>query len=367
MLSYDNIARVSVSASPPAPAPDAFSTGLILFPVSAGFSEEKRLKTYNSAADMLSDGFEPAGEAYQAAVKYFAAAPAPPRVLVSCYPSGESPAAAYAAVLDRTAAFYGVCCCEHTPARMQALGEAVAEAQKPAVLFYAVTGTVADAVASGSLFHVFKVAANGRACGLYAAAYTDAAALMGLAMGLDLVHTASAFALCYKSLNGVQPVSLTESEVTSLKNVNANVYVTRGYDHLLLENGTAASGRRYDEVLYQDRIANDLQAAAVRLLAENTGRLPQTDDTSAQFISVFSTVLAGYAAMGVLATAPWRGAAVGPIGVRDTVENGFALWAEPYDEQTDADRQAHKAMPVHAALCFAGSVESVVITVNVTA
>ena len=41
------------------------------------------------------------------------------------------------------------------------------------------------------------------------------------------------------------------------------------------------------------------------------------------------------------------------------------LWAESYDNQSEADRAAHKAMPIQAALTLAGSLESIVITVNV--
>lgn len=58
-------------------------------------------------------------------------------------------------------------------------------------------------------------------------------------------------------------------------------------------------------------IAEDLQNAAVSLLAENPDKLPQTDDASAQFMNAFSSVLIGYTNRGILATAPWRGAAVG--------------------------------------------------------
>ena len=46
-------------------------------------------------------------------------------------------------------------------------------------------------------------------------------------------------------------------------------------------------------------------------------------------------------------------------------ENGFAPWADPYDDQSDADRAARRAMPVHVALTLAGSLESVVIAVRV--
>ena len=77
-------------------------------------------------------------------------------------------------------------------------------------------------------------------------------------------------------------------------------------------------------------------------------------------------MLTVWAARGVLATAPWRGAEVGSLQPGDMVENGYLLWADSYDLQSDAVRQAHKAMPVHIALCLAGSVESLVINIDVT-
>ena len=188
---------------------------------------------------------------------------------------------------------------------------------------------------------------------------------MGTAMGLELSHKGSAFALCYKTINGIVPSDLTQSEVENLKALNCNVYVTRGFTHYLLENGTAANGQRYDEVLYVDKIAEDLQNAAVALLADNPDKLPQTDDSTAQFINRFSSILMGYTDRGILASSMWRGADIGPVRNGDIVENGFALWADSYDDQPEADRAAHKAVPVQCALCLAGSIESIVITVNV--
>jgi hypothetical protein len=76
-------------------------------------------------------------------------------------------------------------------------------------------------------------------------------------------------------------------------------------------------------------------------------------------------VLIGYTNRGILSTAPWRGSAVGSFSAGDYIENGFALWADSYDNQPEADRAAHRAVPIKAALTLAGSLESVVITVNV--
>ena len=81
-------------------------------------------------------------------------------------------------------------------------------------------------------------------------------------------------------------------------------------------------------------------------------------------LMIFS-ILMNYTHMNVLASAMWRGSDVGPVKNGDIIENGFLLWADSYDEQSDADRAEHKAVPVQVALTLAGSIESIVITVNV--
>ena len=105
----------------------------------------------------------------------------------------------------------------------------------------------------------------------------------------------------------------------------------------------------------------------MNLIAENPDKLPQTDDATAQFINRFSSILMGYTDRGILASAAWWGSDIGPVKSGEMVENGFMLWADSYDNQSDADRAAHRAVPVQAALCLAGSIESIVITVNVQA
>ena len=47
----------------------------------------------------------------------------------------------------------------------------------------------------------------------FSAAASDAGAVMGVAMGLQASHAASAFALCYKSMGGMQPIDLTQAQV----------------------------------------------------------------------------------------------------------------------------------------------------------
>ena len=371
MLSIEPIARVAVNVIRSAVQPSSFDTGLLLVK-DAAFAASRRLKSYASpaeaAAGLEADGFSSSSEAYKAAQKYFAASPAPARLLVSCYPSSESPVQALDAVLDMTTDFYGVSLADsRTDAELLALDTHISGLDKPLMLFLPLIGTPASIVSENSLLNPLHAAGTKRVIATVAAAVSDAAAVMGCAMGLQASHAASAFSLCYKPVGGMLPSALTQSQVDAVENLGGNVYVTRGYTHTLLEKGSTPSGARYDEVLYLDMIAESLQNAAVALLAENPDKLPQTDDASAQFMNAFSSVLIGYTNRGILASAPWRGPAVGRIQPGDYIENGFALWADSYDNQSEADRAAHKAVPIQCALTLAGSLESVVITVNVQA
>ena len=366
MLSINTIARVIVNTVRASASPTAFDTGLLLVKDSA-YTAERRILWYDSGtaavAGLRSLGFAEDSDAVRSAVKYFAASPAPSRLLVSCHPASESLPEALSAVLDRTASFYGVLPVGSTltAADWVAFAESVEAQDHPMVLFVPV-----NAAGTGSALNLLHAGQFRRTLCFYTTSVSDCAAVLGTAMGLELSHKDSAFALCYKTIQGIQPSSsLTQSAVDSIKAQCGNVYITRGYNHLLFENGTVSNGMRYDEVLYIDKIADDLQNAAVTLLAENPDKMPQTDDSTAQFINKFSAILMDYTEMGVLASSAWRGANVGPVSTGDIIENGFLLWADSYDDQSDADRAAHKAVPIQCALTLAGSIESIVITVNV--
>ena len=369
MLSIDTIARGTINVIRSAARPTAFDTGLLLVK-DPDFLPEKRLRSYASSAEaaagLAADGFPAETEAYKAAQKYFAAVPAPSRLFVSCYPVPDSPADALDTVLNIRQDFYGIVLADpYSDEVLISLASHVSGISKPAMLFYPLIGTPASVAEEGSLLRQLHDMGSRRVVATYAVAVSDAAAVMGTAMGLQTANTASAFALGRKSVAGLQPSDLNQPQVDAIQALGGNVYVTRGYSFTELENGCTPSCLRYDEVLYMDMIGTDLQNAALSLLVDHTGKLPQTDDTSAVFMNVFSSVLMRYTARGVLATGRWDKPDVGNIRNGDYVENGFALWADSYDNQSEADRAEHKAVPIQVMLVFAGNVESMVISVNV--
>lgn len=368
MLSINPIARVTVRTVRATRAPSAFDTGLLLVK-DENFTPERRLQAFSSAESAAETlralGFAESSLPYQSAVRYFGASPAPGRLLLSCFPPAETESAAIDAVLEQTAAFYGV----FVPANLTrtealALADHMEALEKDAVLFLPVTGTPAEAADPGGLLRALFDGQYRRALPFYCESLPDTAALLGTAMGLEAAHSAGAFALCYKTLSGAVPSPLTQAQADAIEGLNGNVYVARGSGRLLLEKGSVASGLRYDEVLYLDRIADDLRSAAASLLADNPDRLPQTDDTSELFMNRFTSILMTYTDRGILAAAPWRGGDTGPLRAGDMLENGFRLWADSYDTQSDADRAAHRAVPIQIALALAGSLESVVVSVS---
>lgn len=374
MLTTDTIVRVSLNVRGASASSSAFDVGLILAQAAASVPEEQRLRTWHSAAEaaagLIADGFPADSPAHRAALKYFAASPVPGTLLFSAFPASESPADALAAVLDRTDAFYGVFLAgEATEEQLLALEERIRSLSRPLMLFLPISGTVQEATSASGLLAQLNARQSRRTLPVYvgdAGNAADAAAVLGTAMGLERTHAGSAFSLCYKLIPAIRPQSLSQEQVDSLEALNANVYLTRGYSHLLFEKGTTASGARYDEVLYLDMIAEALRAASIDLLAESDRKLPQTDDTSAQFINRFSAILSRFYDREILATGPWRGDPVGSLTAGSVLEHGFALWADSYDLQSDADRAARRAMPIQVALLLSGSVESIVLSINVS-
>lgn len=377
MLTMEPVVQVNISVNTNTVSSGVFDVGAILGPSSV-LSVTNRFKKYVSTDEMIEDGFTAESPEYLAAVKYFQNSPAPAAVVVIYYStasgSDETPASALADAVTKGAEFYGLYYCPAEDAEAAAIKTNIValvsylDSQKKGILFYGVTGEVDAVIDSGALFASLSNAqpATRRALGLYCAEdVDDAAALMGTAMGLARQYADGSFALCYKGVPAAVAASITEAEADSIKAVNGNVYVQRTRNSSGVEFGATASGMRFDEVLYLDRIASDLQTALYDLIHNTTAKLPQTDDTTTLLINECSRILERYYGAGVLATAVWRGANIMSVVTGDTIEHGYTCMADSFDTQSDEDRYAHKAMPITILLCLSGAIESVVLNVFV--
>ena len=374
MLNVDPVVKVNINIAAASAARGTFDVGAIIGN-SAVLDTSTRFAAYANLAAMETAGFSTSSAEYKAAEKYFGVSPAPAQVVIIFYDptlaTPETPAGALADAIDKGAQFYGVYYCpgaseEAASIKTKILAiESALVAMDRGVQFYGVTGTVSSVTSSGTLLSDLHSSGK-RSCGLYCTTNVDdAAGLMGLAMGLSRTHYSGAFALCYKTAASVTVNNISETDVTSIKALNGNVCVSRTINHNTIEAGAVCSGLRFDEVLYIDRIAYELQSGIYNLIAESDIKLPQNDSTSTLFVNTIVTVLEAYYNMGVLATGTWRGVSIGGINTGDVVEHGYNVSVDTFDNQSVADRAARKAMPITILLLLSGAVESIVLNLNI--
>ena len=388
-----------------------------------------RFAVYDSLAEIVSGGtgkpaFASTTDVYKAALKYFGVAPAPAQVVVIFYetdpeaapydPSApysvgdyctnesklwqcntaiaaggetwnaehwtevpyttDTPAVAVVDAAEKGAEFYGVYYCgpageSESDYKTQVVSIVGAmNSQNTGAVFYGATGSASDLIADSGIIAAMKNTGSRRAVGMTCTSDKyDAAGLMGVAMGYARKARNTAFALCYKSVASAAVNGFSQSEVSAIKALNGNVYVSRAKNRAGLENGATASGLRFDDALYLDMIANDIQTSIYSLIADSPTKLPQNDSTSNLFISEINRILEGYYNIGVLADAVWNGTLYGDMEEDTIIEHGYMAIVDLFDNQSAEDRAAHKAMPITILLCLSGSVESVVINLDVQA
>ena len=385
MLNMDPVVQVNVSVGATTIPAGTYDVGAILSSdagTGTPLTTTKRFVVYESFNELVNGvenekpAYDSTTDVYKAAQKYFGVAPAPSQLIVIYYDisdgTTETPTSAMLDAIEKGAEFYGVYYAPksgETDVNIKANVVSIASALNSigrGVEFYGVTGTAAQIIANDGLMASLADANAKRAIGMACTSdIDDAAGLMGVAMGYGRSSDSSAFALCYKSIATATVNSFTQGEVDSIKAVNGNVYVARTKTKAGLENGATASGLRYDDVLYLDRIANDIQTGIYSMISDSPTKLPQNDTTTTLFISEINRILENYYNIGVLSDAVWHGTLYNDMEDGMIIDHGYYAFADSFDNQTTANRVAHKAMPITVLLCLAGSVESVVINLDV--
>ena len=365
MLTLDPVVHVNVSVAASAVAVTTCDVGLIVVSAGNTVAQDDRAKSYTNLASALADFSGDDNAAIRTAITmYFNANPTPKALVVGKAASGESVETALNAIRDKNGDWYGVYWVGADATKQQAIDEWL-NAANFGIQFATVTGNSVDNVLSNTLVTNLATQGSRRTCLLYSTVPAEAAAIMGTAMGCSNEYNSATWQLCYKAIAGLTPVAISQTDLERLTGANISVYVPRRYTQNILERGATPSGFRVDEVIALDKLATEIQEACFDLIASSASKLPQTDSTSTQFISAITGVLERYANIGYIQPNIWRGKGFGNIETGDALEKGYSIWADSFDHQTAEDRAARKAMPIYVGICFCGSVESVVINVNV--
>lgn len=365
-LKVDDIVNIVVSTAAAATPRDGFNVGLIIGK-STVINTSDRCKIYSGVDAMLDDGFTEDSPEYKAALLYFSQTPTPSKVVIGACGSDETYVQAITACRAASNMWYAVYIAKGETAITTAEHQAVATYINGLRSVYFFDDKAADDLNGGKntdVFSTIKALSLRRAFGLYSATDYAGAAAMGFAMGANDGTANSAYTMAYKSLSGVAPDDLSETEVAALQEKNANYYVVRGGTYNVLEKGACMDGTWFDEVIGIDQLANDMQLGCMDLLANTKTKVPYTDAGALMFVLACNDACDNAVRRGFLAPGVWTGANILDLETGDTLEAGYLCQAEPVADQPASSKSLRVCPPIYVSAIIAGAIHAVTIKVN---
>lgn len=192
-----------------------------------------------------------------------------------------------------------------------------------------------------------------------------AASAMGRMFSVDFDGLDTTITLMFKQAPSLQPANLTENQAKNAEDRNMNIYAIYENDTYIIEQGRMCSGMFADERHGLDWLQNSIETAVYNFLYQAKTKVPQTPDGIAMLQAPIEQRLLQAKANGLLGAGQWNGEAVGPVETGDYLPNGFLVFANDLNSQSQADREARKAPPFQVAAKLAGAIHSVDVQVNV--
>ncbi len=375
-LDLTPIVDVIINLSAKSAARKGFNLGLVIG-TSAVIPTDERVRVYTGADQLLSDGFTEESEEYEAALLYFSASTSPKRLAVGRYDEATDTTRLTALRACRAANSEWYCFVELGASEGDIKDAAMwCEAATPDTLHLYTTDSANELDTTGDEKSIFKYLQEKnyrRSFGMYCG-QTDTpnavVAVMGYAMGANRGTSGSAFTLAYKTLPGITTDDLIETQVehicgsSTTTGNNGNVYVNRGGDYDILQQGYMADGTSFDEILYLDMLKNEITLNVMDLLYQNR-KIPQTESGVTSIINVINAACKKFVNFGFIAPGKWNGNECLGLQNGDYLPDGYLVQSEAIDDQSQADRDKRKAPPIYVCVKLAGAIEFVTIEVNV--
>ena len=267
--------------------------------------------------------------------------------------------------------WYGFMCCGATLSDHLALG-AYSTSNYLTVLYF---GSTPDAAVRDNLTNNIAsqlkalksqtlLSYNTTQGGLFPNNIYAAGAWLGLYAGLNTGLANSAFTLALKSIAGVGPEPLTQTQYNNITGNNCNVVANFGAYNGLTYPGILESGLYFDQVLYRATLVALIQTNVMNALV-SVPKVPQTDAGEQQLIAQVDQACAQMNLVGYIGTGVWNGLPVLNLSTGQALPQGFINQAQSFTLQSQGDRAARKAMPIYCCYIEAGAIQSVQVQVYV--
>lgn len=378
-LPLSDIVNVSINVGPVASVRSTFNVGLIIG-ISTIISTAIRVKTYSKIGDLTSDGWLGTEPEYLAAQIYFSQSPAPTKVAIGRWDdttivapavAPETAVQAVTACRQINSEWYACMLCSAEKADIIAIAAYIDSASPVSTYFYTTADPDVLEGTIGNIMDTLQKSKAHRTLGQYststysnnadnATGNDSVAAIIGYAMGSNTQTDNSVYTLAYKPEVGITPESLTESQVTLIKNYGGNVYINRGTVYNVFESGTMSDGGYFDEILNLDILSNSIQAAVMNAFID-LPKIPQTDNGMATLLNTITAALETARTTGFISEGVWNSAPIMTVSTGDVLTRGYAILAGTIASQSQVDRDKRVSPPIYILIKLAGAIQNVVI------
>ncbi|KWC56569.1 DUF3383 domain-containing protein [Burkholderia ubonensis] len=189
--------------------------------------------------------------------------------------------------------------------------------------------------------------------------------LLGRLLTVNFNGNNTTITLMFKQEPSVAAEQLTSTQANALQAKNCNVFVNYSNDTSIIQYGVTPSGLFADSVYNAIWFRNRIETDVYNLLYQSPTKIPQTDGGNAQIAAKISSSCDAAVNNGYLAPGVWNSGGFGALNQGDTLAKGYYVYAPPIATQSQADREARKAVTFQVAAKEAGAIHSVDILVNV--
>lgn len=280
--------------------------------------------------------------------------------------AAESLASAITALLDYNT-WYMVCVAPDASDDSIVEAAGLIEAASPSRMigFTTQNSTEIDSTASSTLGSRLKGLGYNRTILVYSSdSPVAAASVFGRMATINFEGSNTTLTLKFKQLPGVTAENLRSSQAEALKSHNVNAFCAYQNDTSILQEGITSGGWFIDETHGLDWLQNRVETDLWDLLY--TSKKVGQDESGATAIgSCVNKSLEQGVTNGLIAPGVWNGDAFGALESGDTLSTGYYVYIQPFDEQSQSDREARKAPPIQIAVKLKGAVHFINVTITV--
>lgn len=280
--------------------------------------------------------------------------------------AAESLASAITALLDYNT-WYMVCVAPDASDDSIVEAAGLIEAASPSRMigFTTQNSTEIDSTASSTLGSRLKGLGYNRTILVYSSdSPVAAASVFGRMATINFEGSNTTLTLKFKQLPGVTAENLRSSQAEALKSHNVNAFCAYQNDTSILQEGITSGGWFIDETHGLDWLQNRVETDLWNLLYTSK-KVGQDESGATAIVSCVNKSLEQGVTNGLIAPGVWNGDAFGALESGDTLSTGYYVYIQPFDEQSQSDREARKAPPIQIAVKLKGAVHFINVTITV--